>query len=211
MNIYSKIYPLILPFFRKKRMRAFKNTFSPSQATRILDVGGTTYNWKLVDCQSQITILNLSVPNNYNTEQRNFYFVKGNGLSLQYPDGSFDICYSNSVIEHVGTYENQLKFASELLRVGHQIWVQTPAYSFFFEPHLLTPFIHFIPKKYQRKLLRNFTVWGWMVRPNQQKVEDFLSEVRLITYKEMCQLFPTCEIHIEKFLGFPKAYIAVKN
>jgi hypothetical protein len=192
-------------------MKEFVGTFSPTQETKILDVGGTTYNWKLIDCQSQITILNLSVPQDIDAQPRNFIFVKGNGLSLQYHDGSFDICYSNSVIEHVGTFENQFKFASELIRVGRQVWVQTPAYSFFFEPHLLTPFIHFFPKEYQRKLLRNFTVWGWLVRPNQQNVDNFLSEIRLITYKEMGELFPSCEIRIEKFLGFPKAYIAVKK
>ncbi len=211
MTLYSKIYLFIFPFFRKKRMRNFVKTFSPTRETKILDIGGTTYNWNLIDCQSHITLLNLTVPQGIRSESKNIFFIEGNGLSLQYQDASFDICYSNSVIEHVGTFENQIKFASELMRVGRQVWVQTPAYSFFFEPHLLTPFIHFLPRKYQRKLLRNFSVWGWMVRPSQQKVDEFLSEVRLITYKEMVQLFPRCVIHVEKFLGFPKAYIAVKK
>jgi len=212
MTLYSRIYLFIFPFFLKKRMRNFVKTFSPTRETKILDVGGTTYNWNLIDCQSHITLLNLTVPQGIRSESQNIFFIEGNGLSLQYQDASFDIFYSNSVIEHVGTFENQIKFASELMRVGRQVWVQTPAYSFFFEPHLLTPFIHFLPRKYQRKLLRNFSVWGWMVRPEPTEcgwVSIWGTPYHV--YKEMVQLFPRCVIHVEKFLGFPKAYIAVRK
>jgi len=101
-------------------------------------------------------------------------------------------------------------FAQETRRVGRQIWVQTPAKSFFVEPHLITPFIHYLPKKIQEKLLRNFSILGLITRPSQEKVKVFLEEVRLLIYDEMAQLFPDCEIYIERFLDFAKAYIAVR-
>ena len=210
MNIHT-IYNFVLPLFRRRRMRNFVKTFGSTSKTKILDVGGSPYNWKLIDIRSKITLLNLSHPQKTKDELDRFRFVVGNGLELKYANSEFDICYSNSVIEHVGTYENQIKFAKEVQRVAQRIWVQTPARSFFIEPHLITPFIHFLPKSLQRNLLRNFTVWGWLGRPSQDRVDEFLAEVRLINFNEMKQLFPDCEIYVERFLGMPKAYIAVRK
>ncbi len=187
------------------------NEFKPTASSKILDVGGTLMNWNLTDCDSQITLLNLHETKEMHSLPSNFSFVTGNGIALQYTNEEFDICYSNSVIEHVGSLENQAKFADETRRVGRSVWVQTPARSFFFEPHLLTPFVHFFPISLQHRLLRNFTVWGWLTRPTRDEVEKFLSEVRLLNFEEMRQLFPDCEIRREKFLGLTKAYIAVRN
>jgi hypothetical protein len=210
MNIHS-IFNVILPFFRRSRMRRFMDTFSPTEDVLILDVGGTEYNWTLVKCNSQITLLNLSVPDNQTSDSQNIHYVQGDGTQLQYADDEFDICYSNSVIEHLGTYESQLKFAGELRRVGKRVWVQTPAKSFFVEPHLITPLIHYLPKALQKKLLRNFTVWGWITRPDQNTVDRFLQEIRLLSFDEMKALFPDCKIYKERFIGFTKAFIAVRE
>jgi len=136
--------------------------------------------------------------------------VVADGCALDYPDQSFDVGYSNSVIEHVGTFERQKAFAREIRRVGKAIWVQTPAQEFFMEPHLIAPFIHWLPRSWQRRLIRYFTVWGWLKKPTPAEVEGFLDEVRLITFAEMKELFPDCEILRERFLGMTKSYIAVR-
>jgi len=210
MDIH-KLYGIFLPFFRRKRMAQFRDTFHPTPETRILDIGGGVLNWSLIDCTSQITILNLTHPSDTFSLPPNFSFVKGDGTQLQFPDNSFDIVYSNSVIEHLHCYANQLRFANEARRVGKSLWIQTPAKSFVVEPHLLTPFIHYLPRKWQRRLLRNFSVWGLIIRPTQEQVDRFLDEVRLLTYKEMSELFPDCEIRKEKFFFLTKAYIAVRK
>jgi len=90
-------------------------------------------------------------------------------------------------------------------------WIQTPARSFPIEPHLITLFIHYLPKSLQQRLIRWFTVWGWMTKPSAEKVSVFLEEVRLLTYKEMRALFPDGKIIRERFLGLTKSYIALKN
>lgn len=210
MNIHTFI-GVFLPYFRRRRMKRFMAYFVPDEQTRILDVGGTAFNWVLCNCPSHITILNIRDPDASVSSRPNFEFVVGNALSLQYKDYSFDIAFSNSVIEHVSTFDHQKTFAKEVTRMSRNLWVQTPARSFFVEPHLLTPFIHFLPKSLQRSMIRNCTLWGLITRPHEKDVDKFLSEVRLLSYKEMKDLFPDCEILRERFLFFTKAYVACRR
>jgi len=190
-------------------MKAFSATLRPTPRTRILDVGGTTFNWELLDSKLPVTLLNID---SYAPGGRgnNYTAVQGSGTRLCFPDASFDIVFSNSVIEHVGSLDEQRQFASELRRVGRQIWVQTPARSFFFEPHLLAPFIHFFPHAWQRRLVRNFTLWGWITRPSAAAVDRTLAKLRLLDYATVRELFPDCELRRERFLGFTKAFVAVR-
>ena len=206
MTIHS-VYGAILPFFRRKRLRRFLDQFHPDARTTILDLGGYPACWPSGSCPARVTILNLSFHGGYEGPHK---LIQGDARHLQFPDQSFDIGYSNSVIEHLHTFENQQKFASDIRRVGRRIWVQTPARWFIIEPHLITPLIHYLPKAWQRRLLRYFTVWGLISKPTQAQVDDFISEVRLLTFREMQSLFPDCKIHRERFFGMTKAFVAIR-
>lgn len=106
--------------------------------------------------------------------------------------------------------KNQMEFAKEIMRVGKNIFIQTPNKYFFIDPHLLTPFIHYLPKRIQRKLLRNFTVWGLITRPSQQCcINHVINEIRLLSYNELRRLFPSCRIIREEFLFFTKSFYVV--
>lgn len=192
-------------------MQKFENLFNIFDLTTILDVGGTTYNWRFINSQPKITIVNISPLRDWDDHKEQFIFVIVDGTALSFKDRSFDIAYSNSVIEHLGTWENQEKFAQEIGRVGKAYYVQTPAKEFLFEPHLLTPFIHWLPKNFQSRLLRNFTLWGIITRPSHEYIDQFLNETRMLTFHEFQSLFQDAEIIREKFLFFTKSYIAVKN
>jgi len=196
-------------------MLHFVRTMNPTNETKVLDVGGDFSTWQLADSIScPVTLLNIyDINSNATTSQSpRFQTVVGDGCDLSFKDRSFDLVFSNSVIEHVGTWENQKKFATEALRVGKSIWIQTPARGFFMEPHLITPFIHYLPRAMQKRLLRNFTVWGWFVRPSADEVEGFLDEVRLLTFRELEILFPQCTITKEKFLFvFTKSYTVYRK
>ena len=209
MNIQS-IYRVVLPLFRRKRMRRFLEATKPTAVTRMLDVGGFPGNWPEGLCPAQITIVNLDYSEEMAKGSRH-QMMKGDGCNLQFADQSFDIVHSNSVIEHLSTFEKQKRFATEVRRVGGRLWVQTPARWFPVEPHLITLFIHYLPKSWQRKLLRHFTIWGLLGKPSQRQVDEFLAEVRLLTLTEMKFLFPDCEIQREHFLGLTKAYVAIRR
>ncbi len=60
------------------------------------------------------------------------------------------------------------------------------------------------------ELARNFTIWGWIERPSKKTVEEFLSELRLLTHGEMRELFPDCTIFKEKWMGMTKSYVAYR-
>ncbi len=204
----NRIYELISPHFRRRRRREFERLMRPDLSRSILDVGGTEMFWVESGFRGQVTLLNTEASRfgASGVVQRQ---VVGDGCSLPFPDGSFDIVFSNSVIEHVGTWERQLRFAAECRRVGRAFWIQTPAMEFFIEPHLIAPFIHWLPRAWQRRLIRNLTVRGWLDRPGPAAVEEFLNEVRLLTYGEMRELFPGCPILKERFLGMCKSYVAI--
>ena len=71
--------------------------------------------------------------------------------------------------------------------------------------------IHFLPRGWQRRLLRNFTVWGLLTRPSPARVDEIVREIRLVSYREMEELFPDCEIRRERFLLLTKSYTAVRG
>lgn len=212
-TVYRKIFGLISPLFRQKRLEQFEARIRPSIQDTMLDVGGTTAMWEEADLSiAQVHVLNLD-PQWIQREKPSTIAIRplvGNALGLPMPNSEYDIVFSNSVIEHVGTWENQLQFAAEVRRTGKRLWIQTPAREFFIEPHYLTPFIHWLPKPTQRQLLRYFSVWGWLNRPTPQAVADMVDEIRLLSHAEMKVLFPDCDILEEKLWGMTKSYIAVR-
>ena len=210
MNIH-RLYGAISPRFRRRRMSWFRARVGLQPAERVLDLGGYPSFWAEAAPPNLTTVLNLSFPPGTAERSPQFTCVTGDACALPFADGEFDVVFSNSVIEHVGTWERQQAFAAGARRVGRKLWIQTPARGFFIEPHLLTPFIHWLPARWQRRLIRYFTAWGWLTRPTPAAVDAFLAEVRLLTRAEVQQLFPDCEILEEKFLGLTKSYIAVRT
>ncbi len=182
----------------------------PQANQHILDVGGYPGFWSTMDCQGPIVCVNLDAPNNA-AQLSSVTFVRGDGRHLAYRAGEFDIVFSNSVIEHLGTWVDQNLFANEIRRVGQAYWVQTPNRWFPVEPHLLTLFVHYLPHSCQRYLLRYATIWGLITRPTRKQVAAFLAEVRLLSEREMRMLFPDAEIITERFFGFKKSFIAVRR
>jgi hypothetical protein len=81
---------------------------------------------------------------------------------LPFEDGAFDIVYSNAVIEHAGSAEQQRFFLSELCRVARRRFVAAPNPLFPVEHHTCLPLIHYMPKSTFRRLLRGtrYDVWS---------------------------------------------------
>jgi len=128
----------------------------------------------------------------------------------QFENKSFDIAFSNSVIEHVGSWQDQQMMAAEMLRVGKRLFLQTPNRYFPIEPHFLFPFFQFLPLGWRVFLVRHFNL-GWYKRtPGREKAVEICRSIRLLTKTELRILFPDAEIRTERFLGFPKSFIVIQ-
>lgn len=201
-----RIHGLFARFGRPARMREFLDFASVGPQTTILDIGGTADFWEGRDLE--LTVLNLAPLSGEPTAR--LRYVAGDATELPFDDGSFDVAFSNSVIEHLGTRDNQLKAAAEAMRVGRRLWIQTPNRWFPIEPHYLMPFVHWLPAPIQRRILRNFSVWGWVTRPSQGEVDAMVDEIRLLSASDLRESFPGCEIRRERFLGLTKSLIVTR-
>lgn len=210
-GIYQ-LYRALQPEFRQRRIKLFLQLFHPQPATRILDVGGYVYDWDgVVPIQSPVTFLNLNAAPSSGPVPRRYTILIGDGRKLPFPDQSFDIAFSNSVIEHVGTFADQQRFAAELRRVAKQLFVQTPNRWFFLEPHFLAVFVHFLPRPLARRLLQIFSFRGLFRAGDNVQLNELAEELRLLGRREMERLFPDCEIRRETWFGLTKSFIAVRR
>jgi 2-polyprenyl-3-methyl-5-hydroxy-6-metoxy-1,4-benzoquinol methylase len=168
----------------------------------VIDLGGSPMTWKTVPFSLNLTVLNLpgGVPRD-NAIRHKITYIEGDACDVkEFGDRSFDMVFSNSVIEHVGAVDKRASFAKEVRRLGRSYWVQTPAIWFPLEPHCGMPFWWFYPEFVKRYFIerwrKKLPAWTTMVE-----------ETTILLKSELRQLFPEATILTEKFLGIPKSYI----
>jgi hypothetical protein len=200
--------------FRRRRMCAMVRLLGLTERCRVLDVGGTLGLWRLAPVMPRLVLLNQSrAAADIGSGAR---VVFGDGLALPFPEASFDVVFSNSVIEHVGGTAAQEMFAREVARVGLSYWVQTPDRTFPLEQHLWTPGIHWLPRTMQRRLLKYpITPWEWAVKPDSGQRDYYLSHycesVHLLNRKSLQRLFPDASLLVERAFGWPKSLIVYRR
>jgi hypothetical protein len=176
----------------------------------VLDIGGTQAFWTLMTGGElgdvRVTLLNIE-----NQEVASEQFVSAVGDARNMPrfgTKSFDVVFSNSVIEHVGTYDDQRRMANEVMRVGKRYFVQTPNKRFPLEPHFLFPWFQYLPSEVRAQLVHRFDV-GWYRRiPDLDAARAEVDSVRLLTKRQFTALFPGARIHTERLGGMAKSFVA---
>lgn len=197
-------------WFRNKRFKFFFDKINlMDKPISILDLGGKVKFWENRNLSGNhnflITIINLesekSVYPNIETKVGNILELKS------FKKNSFDIVFSNSVIEHLHNFQNQKKMASEILRIGKKHIIQTPNKYFFIEPHYMFPFFQYLPSKIQYKILTK-TKLSRLRKWDKKFARQYLKEIRLLTVNEMKEIFPRSKIYQEKFFGMSKSFTA---
>lgn len=197
---------------RRKRFAFFLSLLdSVPRPVRILDVGGEQQFWRMmgVDLPRDVSITLL----NRRAEavvHKNMESVAGDARDLgRYETSSFDVVFSNSVIEHLGPhYADQRLMADEIQRVASRYFVQTPNRYFPIEPHFLTPGFQFFPLSVRTWLVSHFSV-GWYPRiPDEREAKREVESISLLTRKQIGDLFPGARIFEEKILGLTKSFVA---
>lgn len=164
MSISSKISA----YNRNRKWNLFLRQVRPDQYTTILDVGYTerefcpTDNWieKNWPYSQNITALGVSKCEAFMKRYPKVKTLTYDGLHFPFPDKSFDVCWSNAVLEHVGDDALQLGFLKEIIRVSKRAFITTPNRLFPIEVHTRTPFLHMLPKSVFDRFLRA-TGKGW--------------------------------------------------
>lgn len=198
---------------RRKRLAHLLEVIDAApKPLRILDVGGTDSFWKTMDLADredlQFTVLNIFPAE---TPDERFQWIVGDARDLsQFGDGSFDLVFSNSVIEHVGGFADQQRMADEIRRVGLRYFVQTPNRYFPIEPHFLFPGFQFLPERTKVFLLKRFQL-GWFPKAKtDEEAVRFAREITLLSRKEFASLFPDAHMIDERVAGLVKSFMAVR-
>ena len=207
----GKLSILIQPFTQRLRRRRFHFFLTlikdlPRPLT-ILDIGGTEAYWEQVGLNEEgLRIILLNLEETKGNDPSIFSSIAGNATDLSaWPDQSIDLVFSNSVIEHLFTKENQCQMALEARRVGRSYFIQTPNYYFPIEPHWLFPFFQFLPRSWRIGLTR-FAAWGHMPKLTDPKeAATLVDEVKMLRPSEMKALFPSGTLYYEKWLGITKS------
>lgn len=179
----------------------------------ILDVGGTEHFWEShwnENCEGlQITLLNLErepvrsgLP---------ILSIAGDARNLsRFETGQFDFCFSNSVIEHVGSLADQKRMADEVRRVALGYYVQTPYRFFPVEPHFHVPGWAQLPIWLRTELHRRMNL-GWVrAEPDYLKARANVEGCRLLSVREFRLLFPDGKLRLERVGPMIKSLTATR-
>lgn len=204
--------------FRRRRARhvveLISQAFAQTGRCRILDLGGRPEYWRLVDRALlerygvHITLINFETAA---PDDPMFEAVEADACHLpQYPDASFDLVHSNSVLEHVGDWLKMEAFAGEVRRLAPRYFVQTPYFWFPIEPHFSAPFFHWRSEQGRaRALLKRRH--GFFER--QQDIGGAMRAVqdaRLLDKTQFQYLLPDARHIDERVAGMTKSLIAIR-
>jgi Methyltransferase domain len=208
-----------LPYaFRRERFRhvaaLIDQIIAEKGHCRILDVGGTEQYWKiagdtLAARNIHIDLLNIEAPP---VVSPLFTSLTGDASDLpDMADRTYDLVHSNSVIEHVGSWNRMVAMAANVRRLAPRYYLQTPNFWFPLEPHFRTPFFHWLPEQIRYRILLR-TPLGF--RGQAFTVDEAMRSIQgayLLDRRQMAALFPDARLERERFFGLTKSHIVIRG
>jgi hypothetical protein len=183
----------------------------------ILDLGGTETYWQVGKefirrNRSRLSFTILNTEPQEIAERDLFAFVQTSATDPDLFAGrAFDFVMSNSVIEHVGTWEDMQRFAANVRRLGPRYYVQTPNYWFPYEPHFRFPGFQYLPRRLRIALIMRFSLGFFRRIADRAEAEQIVHDHSLISTRQLAALFPDAAISHEKFMGLNKSVIAIRD
>lgn len=157
--------PVKIAGYQRRRMfERFMQAAKVSESDTVLDIGVTAertyassnYFEKWFPHKANVTAAGLDDARFLEEEYPGMRFVEADGRDLPFADDSFDFVHSSAVIEHVGSFEQQVRFLSECTRVARKgVFVTTPNRWFPVEFHTVVPLIHWLPPEMFRQIMHH--------------------------------------------------------
>jgi SAM-dependent methyltransferase len=186
---------------------------SERKTCRILDVGGTPEYWETFGSdlnwdRVNVTSVNLKIPEICNPRVKS---ISGDARDLKmFPDFSFDLIHSNSVIEHVGRWDDMVSMANEIRRLAPRYYVQTPYQWFPLEPHAVFLFFHWLPESWRYRIVMQRACGFWPRQADLGQAMNTVQSAALLDKRQMRFLFPDAKLVTEKFARLTKSLIAIR-
>ena len=201
--------------FRARRFKTFLDVLDSAgvtgRPTKVLDIGGTESYWRALEDQWRGRNLDITLVN-LNVEPRDegiFHHRPGDACNLALADNVFDVVHSNSVIEHVGHWDQMARMAGEVRRLAPHYYVQTPNFWFPVEPHYRSLFYHWLPESTRAARLVS-KKRGFRSAPNFDTAMRDIQTVVLLTGRQMRELFPDGRLLRERVGPLTKSLIMVR-
>jgi hypothetical protein len=209
---------------RKRRSKYLINliekiiTHNNLKEIKIADIGGDRIYWKIFpferfpEVQFKIELINilpkkLHFTEDYNPPNVEFIPVICDCTNLTMADKSYHLCHSNSVIEHVGSWENVKKTVAEAQRVAQYVYHQTPNFWFPYEPHYRMVFVHWLPRPMLTTYITKFSNLRHKEYDAAKAQQD---EICTLTRRDMKRLFPDHDLINERYL-LVKSFMAISK
>jgi hypothetical protein len=203
--------------FRIQRFRLFQDMIAQILETNpichVLDIGGTPDYWMAFGSELDWSRLKVSVVNITMARSTRPEIVPliGDARRMKdFKDLSFDIVHSNSVIEHVGRWDDMASMAAEIRRLAPRYFVQTPYFWFPIEPHARFPLLHWMPESWRYRILMRRSCGFWKKQPDVGSATKAIQSAVLLDKRQIEFLFPDGKIVSERFFGLTKSLIAVR-
>jgi SAM-dependent methyltransferase len=174
---------------RRAIYERFLQLMDPRPHERVLDIGVTSdatfqesnFLERAYPHKHQLTCVGTEDGSHLERAYPGIRFVRvAAGEPLPFAPRSFDVVFSNAVVEHVGGVEGQRRFVAEALRVSKRFFIVTPNRLFPVETHTGLPLIHYLPPRAFRGLLRRTPYAFWAS-------EEHLN---LLTAAALTRIFP---------------------
>jgi hypothetical protein len=183
----------------------------------ILDLGGSEKYWLIAADfvranrhRLKFTIVNPEIQES--SDSSLFNFIAGDACDPTLFEGRhFDFVHSNSVIEHVGDIEKMRSFAKNTRRLGDRYYMQTPNFWFPYEPHFRFPGFQWLPATVRAWLMMRRKLGFFARQTSWKEARYHVDSIRLLSAKDVSELFPDAVIRRERVFGLPKSIMAIKN
>jgi len=206
--------------FRSRRfshVRALIEAIFEERGTcAILDLGGTEDYWRiagdfLTRNTGRITVTLANTQPQTVRDRTIFRFVNASATDSDLCGGEhFDLVHSNSVIEHVGDWEQMRRFAANTRAMAPRYFVQTPNFWFPYEPHFRTAGFQYLPRAARVALIRRVALGFFDKVPDLAEARDVIDHHRLLSARQMATLFPDAKILRETIGPFTKSIMAMR-
>lgn len=200
---------------RARRWAKIVSEFPDLESMSVLDLGGTVETWRRAPVRpAGVTVVNLFEPGE--SDDDSLVPVMGDACSAaavltenQQPT-SFDLVFSNSLLEHVGGHAKRAALAEQIHHLAPLHWVQTPYRFFPVEPHWLFPGMQFLPVRARMSVAERWP----LAHTRPESSTDALNEVQwteLIGVTELRSYFPNSQIFRERVAGVTKSITAIAS